>query len=175
MRKMRVLCILYTCVILHFRETASRSMVPRITEPLNNVTIQVEAGSQIDLCCSAVVESESSVEATIIYWLINGTFSENYNSVHEGNQEISNKGDQNYISIILHIDDAIPELYNIPITCIANNPWGRDNSTLYLIAFKTGFSKWAIIIPLCLVVLVLLVASAYKHLIPLTKNSYLLV
>ncbi|XP_056412043.1 interleukin-1 receptor type 2-like [Hyla sarda] len=167
--KMCVLCILYICTILNFRDTASRSMAPRITEPLKNINLQVEAGSSIDLCCSALLESEGSVNATIIYWLINGSFIENISSIHEGSQRVSKKGDQNYVYIILRINDVIPELYNIPITCIANSPWGGDNSTLYLRAVKTGSSKWKVIIPitlLCLLVLALLVAFIYKYLLP---------
>ncbi|XP_044144061.1 interleukin-1 receptor type 2-like isoform X2 [Bufo gargarizans] len=146
----------------------NRSMVPRITEPLKNVNIEVKAGSKIDLRCSALLGSESSLEITIIYWLINGTFIGNYSSVQEGFPRVSKKGDENYLTIILHIDNAVPELYNIPITCIANSPWGADNSTLYLTPAKTGSFTWAVIIPLSLIILSLLAVFGYKHFILLT-------
>ncbi|KAG8586990.1 hypothetical protein GDO81_005535 [Engystomops pustulosus] len=148
-------------ILLNLTETASKNIAPRITEPLNNYNIQVKAGSTIDLSCSALIESESFLNATMIYWLINGTFSEFYHNVKEGHQRLSKKGNQYYSNIVLYIDGVAQELYNIPITCIASSPWGGDNATLYLRAYKTGNYMWAVTIPLCIVILVLLVACAY--------------
>ncbi|XP_044144063.1 uncharacterized protein LOC122933253 isoform X4 [Bufo gargarizans] len=100
MAKMCVLCLLCTCIVSNLTETVNRSMVPRITEPLKNVNIEVKAGSKIDLRCSALLGSESSLEITIIYWLINGTFIGNYSSVQEGFPRVSKKGSFTWAVII---------------------------------------------------------------------------
>ncbi|KAM4044576.1 uncharacterized protein ACNLHF_008509 isoform 2-T2 [Anomaloglossus baeobatrachus] len=88
MMKTCAFCVLYAWISLQFIDTGSRSMAPRITEPLKNMNIQVKAGSKIDLHCSASIESNSSIEVTVIYWLINGSFIQNDSSVQEGYQRV---------------------------------------------------------------------------------------
>ncbi|XP_073446559.1 interleukin-1 receptor type 2-like [Dendrobates tinctorius] len=165
MMKMCALCVLYTWISLDIRDAAKRNMAPRIIEPLKNMNLYVEAGSKIDLRCCTWLGSNSPIELINIYWLINGTFIQNDSCVQESLYRVYIKEDQTYVNITLHINDVIPEIYNIPITCIVDSPWGTDNSTLYLRALNTGSSKWAIIFPLCLVIFGLLLALAYKHLI----------
>ncbi|XP_069613688.1 interleukin-1 receptor type 2-like [Ranitomeya imitator] len=165
MIKMCAMCVVCTWISLDFRGAACRNMAPKIIEPLKNMNLHVKAGSKIDLRCSAWLGFNSSIELINIYWLINGTFIQNDSCVQEGLHRVSVKEDQTYVNITLHIYDVIPEIFSIPITCIVDSPWGTDNSTLYLRALNTGSSKWLIILPLCFVILGLLVASAYKHLI----------
>ncbi|CAH2223263.1 interleukin-1 receptor type 1-like [Pelobates cultripes] len=125
-----VLCWFCTGLLLKISETHCTTVFPRITEPYNNSCLKVKPYSKIDLYCKAVLDDNSTVPQTaIIFWVINGKFTEECDNVYEDKPVVIMKGE---VSSILHILKVVPEFYNIPFTCMIESTSGTDKSSIFL-------------------------------------------
>ncbi|KAM5180650.1 uncharacterized protein ACMZJ9_001160 [Mantella aurantiaca] len=154
-----IFCVFCSWLIFDIGEPACTNMFPRITEPKNNTLLQVRPGSYIDLYCSADIGNIITVNYTMLYWIINGNFTDYYDKAQESNTVVTRDGNFTYISKVLHIYEVAAEFYNVPITCVLQTANGYDTSTLYFTSLTAEY--WAVIIPVIFIVLCLLAVFAY--------------
>ncbi|XP_075449486.1 uncharacterized protein LOC142491033 isoform X2 [Ascaphus truei] len=73
------------CHIINIPKTCCRNItLPRITDPQNNISLEVQPGSQVNIGCSAILENRPDfMDQQLMYWLVNGNFPDNDTKVRE--------------------------------------------------------------------------------------------
>ncbi|XP_048389476.2 interleukin-1 receptor type 1-like isoform X1 [Stegostoma tigrinum] len=116
------------------------SVGPKIIQPKNG-TIELEPGSTLNLSCTAYTGyCEPSI--TLIYWLVNNTFIEDYFSDHlqvEYSQKNKDQGNYHESSIIF--PNFKEEYYNEALTCVARNGLGYQIATVQFKKTAPDFTK----------------------------------
>ncbi|XP_067889944.1 interleukin-1 receptor type 1-like [Heterodontus francisci] len=98
------------------------SVGPQIVHPKNG-TIEIEPGSKLNLSCTAYT-GYCEPPVTLVYWLVNNTFIEDYFNDHL-QVELRINGEQgNYYQNNIIFPNFKEEYYKVPLTCVAKNGLG---------------------------------------------------
>ncbi|XP_067842791.1 interleukin-1 receptor type 1-like [Heptranchias perlo] len=120
-----------TARTIDFYVTGCKASVgPQIVHPKNG-TIEIESGSKLNLSCTAYTGyCEPSV--TLMYWLVNNTFIEDYfsDAVQVQQSQRNNEERGNYFQLDVIFPNFKEEYYNELLTCVARNGIGHQIATV---------------------------------------------
>lgn len=160
---------LYTCLIDFNIEgknyTASRSIwmtinydsiliLPVVTHPKEEKVV-VKLGSKLELQCSALL-GYSEDEETLMYWTVNGDFSDTYAQLNPSWDYIHKRTGVYGLSN-LSISEVLPAFLDVPIQCHAKNALGHDMGQVCLQAADSSLLYTCVALSLALFIFILAV------------------
>ncbi|XP_066497510.1 interleukin-1 receptor type 1 isoform X2 [Hoplias malabaricus] len=139
----------YTCIVNFTFEgnfyTAAQSMKvfinhvsvpqePRVLKPSQTTDFHtVTVGLRHEMNCRAFVGTDKDgIQDTYIYWLVNGTFVDDFPQILVNETQMTEKN-TNYVESTLTILEVQTEFLYIPFTCVVMNTKGSSNGTVILI------------------------------------------
>ncbi|GCC31117.1 hypothetical protein chiPu_0009573 [Chiloscyllium punctatum] len=117
---------------------------PNIIQPKNG-TIELEPGSKLNLSCTAYT-GYCDPSITLIYWLINNTFIEDYFSDYQVEYSQKNKDQGNYHISNIVLPNFKEEYYNEALTCVARNGLGYQIATVQFRKSVPDFTKEIVVV-----------------------------
>ncbi|XP_017579477.1 interleukin-1 receptor type 1 [Pygocentrus nattereri] len=188
----------YTCLVNFTHEgnwyTAAQTLTvsvvsgsipqkPTVVKPHQQETHTVKVGIRYELNCRVFVGTgEDDTEPTVVYWLVNGIYSEDIpESIVTGDVNCTSVDNTKYCERKLTILEVQAKFLHIPFMCFITNSKGTSNGTLTLVPASQNelYCGVALLVAYTMVVLGLLVLHffkvdlvlAYRKLSPCLKTS----